>query len=100
MDHGDGTYGDTFVPLAPITGRFLNGHLCTVAYGDPVGVELVANTWVLGLTSPLFYHVRFRNVTYGGGLQAISDFAFQAPSSAVTINITSSSVPRFTYGGP
>lgn len=79
LDHGDGTSGNTMVPLAPITARLMNGALCAVAVGDPIGQELLAGTTILNLTSPLYYHVRWRNVTYGGALQAISNFAFLAP---------------------
>lgn len=100
LDHGDGTYGNTLVPLAPITGRMMNGQLCTIAMGDPVGVELVTDSWLLGLSSTLYYHVRFRNVTYGGALQALSNFAFPAPSNSSTLDITSPSLVRTTYVGP
>jgi hypothetical protein len=101
MDHGDGTFGETLVPLAPITARLLNGQICTIAAGDPVGIQLLANTSILNLVNPLFYHVRFRNVTFGGGsVASLSNFAFVAPSSAQIIDITSPSLTRYEYGGP
>lgn len=100
LDHGDSTSGDTMVPLAPITGRLMNGALCTIAVGDPLGVELLSNTAILNLTNPMYYHVRFRNVTYGGAPQGISNFAFLAPTDATPVDITSPGLSRFAYGGP
>lgn len=88
LDHLDGTSGDTEVPIAPITGRLMNGKICTIATGDPVGVELLANTSILNLASPLYYHTRFRNVTFGGALQALSNFAWQAPTSTPPSGLT------------
>lgn len=83
LDHGDGTSGDTIVPLAPITARLMNGALCAIAVADPVGIELIANAAILGLVEPLYYHVRFRNVTFGGGgIEALSNFAYLAPSGS------------------
>jgi hypothetical protein len=82
LDHGDGTSGNTMVPLAPITARLLNGALCAIVVGDPIGQELLAGAALLNLALPLYYHVRFRNVTYGGATQAISNFAFLAPTGA------------------
>lgn len=92
LDHGDGTSGDTMVPLAPITARLINGALCAVAVGDPIGQELLAGAAILNLADPLYYHVQWQNVTYGGALQAISNFAFQAPvgNEAPTLSATPS----------
>lgn len=100
LNHSDGTIGDTMVPLAPITGRLINGALVSIDIGSSFGVGLLANTPVLGLPNPLFYHVRFRNVTYGGAPQAISNFAFQAPTNSNSVSITSPSTPIFPYFGP
>lgn len=94
------TYGDTELSLAPITGRTINARLCTIAVGDPIGVELVSNSpWML-LTEPLFYHVRYRNVTYGGALQRFSNFAFQAPTDATGVLLTKRNLVKFDYRGP
>jgi hypothetical protein len=100
LDHGDGTYGDTLVPIAPITARLMHGQVCTIAASDPQGIDLLANTAILGLTEPLFYHVRWRNVTFGGTIAAISNFAFQAPTGAATIDLTSPTLTTYEYGGP
>jgi hypothetical protein len=101
LNHGDGTIGDTMVPLAPITGRLINGALTGIVVGSAIGVGLLAGSPFLGLSSPLFYHVRFRNVTYGGAPQAISNLAFQAPSvGGGSVSITSPSTPIYPYFGP
>lgn len=86
LDHGDGTSGMTMVPLAPITARMINGALCAIAIGDPVGEQLLANSPILGLAHPLYYHTRFRNVTYGGAVQQIAPFAWMAPTGQEAIS--------------
>jgi hypothetical protein len=101
LDHLDGTSGDTEVPIAPITGRLMNGALSAIAVGDPPGVELLAYTAMLNLASPLYYHVRWRNVTFGGATQAISNFAFAAtPSTKVAGLGTTPSATGGTLAGP
>lgn len=100
LDHGDGTSGDTEVPLAPITARLMNGALCAIAVGDPLGIELLSNSAILNLTNPLYYHTRFRNVTFSGAPQALSNFAFLASVDATSVDITSPGLTRYTYGGP
>jgi hypothetical protein len=99
LDHGDGTHGDTIVPLAPITGRLLGGSLRSLVIGDPVGVQLLANSAVLGLDE-LVYHVRFRNVTYGGAEQSIESFAFTAPADDTAVNLSDPDLAHLPYGGP
>ena len=94
------TLGDTELSLAPITGRTMEAKLCSITVGDPEGVELVANSAWLDFGEPLFYHVRFHNVTYGGALQRLSNFAFQAPVDATPVRITSVNLQRFPYRGP
>ena len=94
------TYGDTELSLAPITGRTMNGKLCTVAVGDPVGVQLVSGAPWMDFGEPLYYHVRFRNVTYGGALQRLSNFAFQAPTDSTPVHLTSVALTRTEYRGP
>jgi hypothetical protein len=100
LDHGDGTHGDTIVPLAPITGRLLNGSLRSLVIGDPVGVQLLANTTVLGLSEDLFYHTRFRNVTFGGAEQSLANFAWRASVDNTAVNLSSTTLQRFPYNGP
>lgn len=100
LDLGGGVSADTVLPIAPITGRFINGNLCTIAIGDPEGVALLANSPFLNLESALYYHVRFRNVTYGGAVQRLSNFAFAAPADASGVLLSSTTLTRVTYGGP
>lgn len=96
------TYGDTELSIAPITGRIYNGLLSSITVHDPETVGLVANSTWLGLTGDqaLFYHVRYRNVTYGGALQQFSFFAFQAPADTTGVRLTSTTLQRFPYRGP
>jgi len=94
------TYGDIELALAPITGRTIDGTLRTIAIGDPVGLELVANSPWFDLDEPLFYHVRYRNVTYETALKRLPNFAFQAPTDSTAVRLTSTTLPRFSYRGP
>lgn len=112
LNHGDGTAGDTLVPLAPITARFLGGSLRTIVEGDPIGVLLLSNSALLGLPI-LVYHVRFRNVTYGGNpllitpnqlvqpaTQILTNFAIQASTDTTPVNLTGYNTVRLPYMGP
>lgn len=98
------TYGDTELSIAPITGRTINGKLCTIAVGDPVGVKLVADSAWLGMQAQmdddLFYHVRYRNVTYDSVLQRLPQFAFKAPTTNTAVRLTSPTLVRYDYRGP
>jgi hypothetical protein len=112
LSHGDGTAGDTILPLAPVTARFLGGSLRTIVVGDPIGVLLLSNSPLLGL--PLLrYHVRFRNITYGGNptliqpnqliqpaSQVLTNFAFDASVDTTPINLTGVNTVRQPYLGP
>lgn len=74
------------IALSPIVARLdEDGKLHTVA-GD-LGVKLVANTAVLGLTTDLIYDVIWSNVKYNKKSQSISPFGFVAPTTATTINL-------------
>lgn len=62
--------------------------------GNPV--ELVANTAVLGLSTPLYYQVSYESMvyTYSGSSAAtqkitLENFIFEAPTSATTIDLSS-----------
>lgn len=102
--HEDASHDDTEVPLAPITGRLIDGTLRTIAVGDPKGVELVANTAPVGMPSSgdgaLYYHYRWRNVTYGGALQRLSSGAFLAPTDDTGVVLSSPTLTRYEYNGP
>lgn len=93
---------DTEVALDPITARTMNGVLCSITKTDPVGVELVSNAPWMDLVGDdaLFYHVRYRNVTYGGALKRFDSFAFKAPTDGTGVRITSTTLQRYDYRGP
>jgi hypothetical protein len=90
---------NAFVPLAPITGRLMNGQLTSIAINDPVGVGLLANSPFLDLSS-LFWHIQFTNVTFGGATQALDNFAIQAPTTAATVDLFAETTTHFPYFGP
>lgn len=94
------TLGDTELALAPITARTIDGVLCSITRTDPVGAQLVSNAPWMDLGEDLYYHVRYRNVTYGGALQRFSSFAFKAPTDGTAVRITSTTLERFDYYGP
>lgn len=94
------TFGDTELALAPITARAINGKLTSITKTDPIGAQLVSNAAWMDLGVDLFYHVRYRNVTYGGAIQRFSNFAFKAPVDSTPVRITSTTLERFDYRGP
>lgn len=94
------TYGDTELVIAPITARMMNAYLCSITVGDPKGVDLVDNSAWMDFGEPMFYHVRYRNITYSGELQRFSNFAFQVPGDGSPILLTSPALTRFAYAGP
>lgn len=76
------------VALPPIVARLdEDGKLHTVA-GD-LGVRLVANTPVLGLSGDLIYDVIWSNVKYNKKSQTISPFGFVAPTSDTPVDLAS-----------
>jgi hypothetical protein len=95
-----GALGDIELALAPITARTINGKLCSITKGDPVGAQLVSNAPWMDLGVDLFYHVRYRNVTYGGALQHFQSFAFKAPTDGTPVLLTSTTLQRYEYNGP
>jgi hypothetical protein len=84
------------IPLAPITARILQGELQTINRVDTPQVQLIANTSVLGLSS-LIYDVSFTNVVYASAGRTITNFAFTAPTTATTIDLTDPNLTRLTY---
>lgn len=99
LDHGDGTKGDTLLPLAMVTARLLGGSLRTIALGDPIGLLLLSNSAIIGLPK-LRYHVRWRNVSYAGLSQTLPNFAFDAPTDTTPVNLTGTGLLRYPYLGP
>ena len=87
---------NTSLAIAPVTARILNGELEVINQGDTPQVQLLANTPAIGLTS-LIYDVSFTNVVYADAARTISNFAFTAPTSATTIDLTDPALTRLAY---
>lgn len=96
LDLGDNGSANTGLALAPITGRILGGQIQTINQADTPNMQLVANDPMLGLDQ-LIYDVTFSNVTYAGKPHAIKSFAFAAPSTAVTLDLTDPTLTRLPY---
>lgn len=96
LDDGTGTGVSTALEIAPVTARIYQGQLATINQADTPGIQLLANTAILGLTS-LIYDVSFTNVVYAGHAQTLQNFAFTAPTTAGTLSITDPSLTRLTY---
>lgn len=69
----------------PVTGVI--GSDGQLGFGGSVGVRLIADTSVLGLTSPLFYTVSFAGLTVNGVATTLSPFDFQAAQADTPINL-------------
>lgn len=82
--------------IATVTARILQGELQTIDRTDTTGLQLLANTAVLGLES-LIYDVSFTNVVYANAGQTLKNFAFTAPTSATTIDLTDPTLTRLAY---
>lgn len=75
------------IALAPVKARLDEDGVLKTIQGD-AGVKLVANTNVLGLGGPLIYDVLFSNVVYNKSNQGIDPFGFYAPTTAVTVDLS------------
>lgn len=95
LDTGNGGFNTT-IALAPITGRIYNGELQTIDRGNATDVLLVANTAILGLTE-LIYDVEFSSVQYAGDNHVINNFAFTAPTTNTTIDLSDPTLTRLQY---
>lgn len=87
---------NTSLVLAPILARIYNGELQTIDQANTPNIQLVANSTVLGLTS-LIYDVAFTNVVYASANQVLKNFAFTAPTTAVTVDLTDPTFTRLPY---
>lgn len=87
---------NTGLALPAITARILQGELQTIDRADTPQIQLVANSAVLNLTS-LVYDVSFSNVVYASAGQTITNFAFTAPTTATTIDLTDPALTRLAY---
>lgn len=96
LDLGGGLSANTAVALAPVMARILNGELEVIDQADTPNIKLLANTAVLGL-SALVYDVSFTNVVYAGAARTLSNFAFTAPTTATTVDLTDPALTRLPY---
>jgi hypothetical protein len=88
---------NTALAIAPIQARILSGQLQTIDQADTPNIQLLANTPVLGLSKPLIYDVAFTNVVYASSAQVLNNFAFTAPTSSTTVNLTDPTLTRLPY---
>lgn len=100
---------DTAISIPTLTARIWEGKLSTINVDDTPGVQLLADTAVLGLIDReelsdtggrLIYDVRFREVVYNLRPQALSNFGFYASQSSAGVVLTDESLDRLPYGGP
>lgn len=87
---------NTALAIAPITARILEGELQTINRADTPQLQLLANSAVLGLDS-LIYDVSFTNVVYASAGQTLKNFAFTAPTSSTTIDLSDPTLTRLPY---
>lgn len=90
---------DTAIALAAITGRIVNGQLCSIDRADSPGVALTANSAVLqGDTwTDLYYDVSFTDVKFNGASQFLAPFSFIAPTDSTPVCLTSPALVRHLY---
>lgn len=87
---------NTSLAIAPQTGRILQGELQTIDRTDAQNMQLIANTAALGLET-LIYDVSFTNVVYNSAGQTIKNFAFTAPTTATTIDLSDPTLTKLAY---
>jgi hypothetical protein len=87
---------NTSLAIAPIQARIYNGELQTIDQANTPNIQLLANSAVLGIPS-LIYDVAFSNVIYASSAQVLSNFAFVAPTSSTTIDLSDPTLVRLQY---
>lgn len=87
---------NTALAIAPIEARIYGGELQTINQANTPGVELLANTSILGLSS-LIYDVAFSDVVYASKVEVLTNFAFTAPTTAGTIDLSDPTLTRLLY---
>lgn len=88
---------NTAIAMPSITGRILEGELQTINRDDTPMLQLLANSDILGLTTPLIYDVAFSNVVYASSAQTLQNFAFTAPTDTTPIDLTDPALTRLEY---
>lgn len=77
---------DATILLRPITGRIVEGQLCSL--DDTPGVELLAASDDLGvLPDPLTYAVVYSKVRFDGGDRSMRSFRFLALTGPGTVDL-------------
>lgn len=96
LDLGNDTSANTSISIAPVQARIWEGALATIDQADAAGIQLLANSPILGLES-LIYDVAFTKVVYAGQARVLQNFAFTAPTSATTVDLTDPALTRLQY---
>jgi hypothetical protein len=87
---------NTALAIAPIQARIYEGELQTIDQADTPNIQLLANTAILGLTT-LIYDVAFSDVVYASNAQVLSNFAFTAPTTNSTVDLSDPTLTRLPY---
>jgi hypothetical protein len=87
---------NTSLVIAPIQARIYEGELQTIDQADTPNIQLLANSSILGLTS-LIYDVSFSDVVYSSAAQVLSNFAFTAPTTNTTVDLSDPALTRLQY---
>lgn len=96
LDLGSGASANVALAIAPIQARIWEGALATINQADTAGVQLLANSPILGLSS-LIYDVAFTNVVYASQARVLSNFAFTAPTSSTPVDLSDPALTRLEY---
>jgi hypothetical protein len=87
---------NTTLAIAPVQARIYDGELQTIDQADTPNIQLLANTAILGL-STLIYDVAFTDVVYASEAQVLSNFAFTAPTTNTTVDLSDPALTRLEY---
>lgn len=102
---GGTTTANTALAIAPVTARILQGELQTIDRTDVAELQLLANDTNVSASltaqgvpsGALIYDISFSNVVYASAGQTLQNFAFAAPTSAVTVDLTDPAMQRLAY---
>jgi hypothetical protein len=102
---GGTTSANTALAIAPVTARILQGELQTIDRTDVAELQLLANDTHVSASltaqgvanGALIYDVSFTNVVYASAGQTLQNFAFTAPTTSVTVDLTDPAFTRLPY---
>ena len=100
---GGTTSANTALAIAPVTARILQGELQTIDRTDVPELQLLANDANVSASlsaqgvNSLVYDVSFSNVVYASAGQTLNNFAFTAPTTATTVDLTDPAFERLAY---